>query len=82
MRDCFDEVNIVEVLVVVLLVLLLCDVSFTFFLVDLLCMILFETVVMVVSWVEHEMVGVLSEFLLDVSHVVSVTEGQFIKVVS
>jgi hypothetical protein len=82
MRDCLDEVNIVEVLVVVLLVLLLCDVSFTFFLVDLLCMILFETVVMVMSWVEHKMVGVLSEFLLDVSHVVSVPEGQFIKVVS
>ena len=82
MRNCLDEVNIVEVLVVVLLVLLLCNMGFTFFLVDLLRMVFLETVIMVVSWVKHKVVRVFRELVLNVSHMISVTECQFIKVVS
>jgi hypothetical protein len=82
MRNCLDEVNIVEVLVVVLLVLLLCNMGFTFFLVDLLRMVFLETVIMVVSWVKHKVVRVFRELVLNVSHMISVTERQFIKVVS
>ena len=82
MRNCLDEVNIVEVLVVVLLVLLLCNMGFTFFLVDLLRMVFLETVIMVVSWVKHKVVRVFRELILNVSHMISVTECQFIKVVS
>jgi hypothetical protein len=82
MRNCLDEVNIVEVLVVVLLVLLLCNMGFTIFLVDLLRMVFLETVIMVVSWVKHKVVRVFRELVLNVSHMISVTECQFIKVVS
>ena len=82
MRNCLDEVNIVEVLVVVLLVLFLCNMGFTIFLVDLLRMVFLETVIMVVSWVKHKVVRVFRELVLNVSHMISVTECQFIKVVS
>ena len=82
MRNCLDEVNIVEVLVVVLLVLLLCNMGFTIFLVDLLRMVFFETVIMVVSWVKHKVVRVFRELILNVSHMISVTECQFIEIVS
>ena len=82
MRNCLDEVNIVEVLVVVFLVLLLCNMGFTIFLVDLLRMVFLETVIMVVSWVKHKVVRVFRELILNVSHMISVTECQFIEIVS
>lgn len=52
MRDSFDEVNIVEMLIVILFVLLLSDVDLTILLIDLLSVVLLKAMVVVVSGVE------------------------------
>jgi len=82
MRDSLDKVNIVEMLVVVLLVLLLSDVDLTILLIDLLSVVLLQAMVVVMGGVEGQMERVVSKLFRNVLHVLFVSEGQFIKVVS
>ena len=69
-------------LVVVLLVLLLSDVDLTILLIDLLSVVLLQAMVVVVGGVEGQMERVVSKLFRNVLHVLFVSEGQFIKVVS
>ena len=69
-------------LVVVLLVLLLSDVDLTILLIDLLSVVLLQAMVVVVGGVEGQMERVVSKLFRNVLHVLLVSEGQLIKVVS